>query len=236
MLGISILESFFIGYSNLFLIWSMFALNMGVVYLAWLLQWSSHDKISRDTTSYFTTWGYMFTVFITIAYSFFVIGYYENFPFTCEWLSQASNSVIDTISKPFKLGIEEAKTLKENTELFFNSKILDLEKIDIKNWTKSPTFIDKISEYKKSRLDQTIADNSKVNMGTCDYVLGEMNKIYSVPGFKVSVIALMFLVLYGFIRIEFWIMTGIAIIVFKTLYVCKVYRTKRVMKEVEELE
>ena len=73
-------------------------------------------------------------------------------------------------------------------------------------------------------------------MGTCDYVLGEMNKIYSVPGFKVSVIALMFLVLYGFIRIEFWIMTGIAIIVFKTLYVCKVYRTKRVMKEVEELE
>lgn len=73
-------------------------------------------------------------------------------------------------------------------------------------------------------------------MGICDYVLGEMNKIYNVPGFKLSVIAMMFLLLYGFIRIEFWIMTGIAIILFKILYMFGIYHTKKVMKEVEELE
>jgi Ca2+/Na+ antiporter len=46
----------------------------------------------------------------------------------------------------------------------------------------------------------------------------------------------MFLLLYGFIRIEFWIITGIAMLLFKILYALKIYRTKKVLKEVEELE
>ena len=64
-----------------------------------------------------------------------------------------------------------------------------------------------LNEYKKNLIDQAITDNKNVNMGICDYVLGQMNTIYNTPGFKVSVIVLMFLLLYGFIRIEFWIMT-----------------------------
>lgn len=236
MLSLTILQWIFISYDNLWILWSIVAINMGIVYFARFLQWESHEKIYFSSQWYFNVGGYMFTVFITIAYSMFVIWYYQSFPFTCQWLSQASNSVIDYISKPFKLGIEEAKTMKENTELFFKSKVIDLKKIEIQNWEKTPTFIDKLSEYKKSRLDQTIADNTKVNMGICDYVLGEINTIYNVPWFKVSVLALMFLLLYGFIRIEFWIMTGIALILFKILYALNVYRTKKVMKEVEELE
>jgi len=66
--------------------------------------------------------------------------------------------------------------------------------------------------------------------------LGEINNIYNTPGVKFSVIALLFLLLYGFIRIEFWVMTGIAIIFFKILYALRIYRIKKIMKEVEELE
>ena len=68
----------------------------------------------------------MFTVFITIAYSLFIVGYYEKFPFTCQSLSEASNSVIDYVTKPLKLGIDEAKEIKENTESFFSSKLSDV--------------------------------------------------------------------------------------------------------------
>lgn len=236
MLGISILQGFFIWYGHLFLVFAMTSINMGIVYLAWLLQWSSHEKLTRDTTSYFTTGGYMFTVFITVAYSFFVIGYYEKFPFTCEGLSSASNSVIDFVSKPFKLGLDEAKTIKENTQLFFSSKVTDLKAIEVKNGAKEKSFVGKLNEYKKSRVDQTIKDNTTVNMGICDYVLWELNGIYSTPGFKASVILLMFLVFYGFIRIEFRVMTGIWRIIFKILYGFNVYRIKKIMKETEELE
>lgn len=182
----------------------------------------------------------MFTVFITVAYSLFIIGYYEKFPFTCESLSEASNSVIDYVTKPFKLGIDEAKSIKESTQNFFSSKISDVvsvsEGIDINTTTEWPKLLEKLNVYKAQLIDQTIEDNTKVNMGICDYVLWEINNIYSTPGVKVSLIALLFLLLYGFIRIEFWIMTGIAVIVFKILFKLKVYKTKIIIKEIEELE
>ena len=234
MLILSGIQWFFIWYHNLRLIGSLLVINMGIVYFSWLLQGASYDKTFFSFQSYFNAGGYMFTVFITVAYCLFIVWYYESFPFTCEWLSQASNSVIDFVAKPFKLGMEEAKTMKSNTNLFFSSKVIDLKAIDVQNWNYS--FINKLNEYKKNLIDQAITDNSKVNMGICDYVLGEMNNIYSTPGFKVSVIVLMFLLLYGFIRIEFWIITGIAMILFKILYALKIYRTKKVLKEVEELE
>lgn len=240
MLTITITQWFFIWYSHLWLIGSIAAINMGIIYLARLLQWSSYEKTSWDSTSYFTTWWYMFTVFITIAYSCFIIGYYEKFPFTCEWLSEASNSVIDYVTKPFKLGIDEAKAIKESTQNFFSSKISDVvsvsEGIDINTTTEWPKFLEKLNSYKSQLIDQTIQDNIKVNMGICDYVLGEINTIYNTPGVKVSLIALMFLLLYGFIRIEFRIMTGIGIILFRILYALKIYKTKKILKEVEELE
>jgi len=236
MLVLSGIEWLFLGYHNLRLIGSLLAINMGIVYFAWLLQWSSYDKTFFSSQSYFNAGGYMFTVFITVAYCFFIVWYYEKFPFTCQDLSQASNSVIDFVAKPFKLGMNEAKLMKTNTQLFFSSKVTDLKAINIQNWTKDHTFMTTLNEYKKNLIDQAITDNTKVNMGICDYVLGEMNTIYNTPGFKVSVIVLMFLLLYGFIRIEFWIMTWIAMTLFKILYALNIYRTKKVLKEVEELE
>jgi len=240
MLVITAIQGFFIGYTHLRLVGSLAALNIGIVYFAWLLQWPSNEKTNRDTATYFTTWGYMFTVFITIAYSLFIVGYYEKFPFTCEWLSEASNSVIETVTKPFKMGMEEVKDIKDSAQDFFATKWWDVvditENIIIKTWEEQPKFLDKLSIYKTQLIDQTIEDNTKINMGICDYVLGEINTIYNTPGVKISVIALMFLLLYGFIRIEFWIMTGIGILLFKILHKSNIYRIKKVLKEVEELE
>ena len=240
MLAITIIQSFFIGYDHLRLLASLLIFNSGIVYVARFLQGESHDKTYFSSQGYFNAWGYMFTVFVTIAYSCFIVGYYEKFPFSCEYLSEASNSVIDTVTTPFKVGIEEVKNIKNATQNFFATKWWDVinitKNITIKTWEENPKFLDKISIYKTQLINQTIEDNSKVNMGICDYVLGEINNIYNVPGVKVSVIALMFLLLYGFIRIEFWIMTGIAMIIFKILYRFNIYRIKKILREVEELE
>lgn len=236
LIWLTILQWFIMYFDNWWILWSLVAINIGIIYFARFLQWESHEKIYFSSQGYFNVGWYMFTVFITIAYSMFIVWYYQKFPFTCEWLSHTSNSIIDYIANPFKIGIEEAKNMKTNTELFFTSKVIDLNKIEIQKEEKTLSFIDKLSEYKKSRLDQTIADNTKVNMWICDYILWEINAIYALPWFKVSVIVLMFLLLYGFIRIEFWIITWIALILFKILYALNVYHTKKVMKEVEELE
>ncbi len=237
---ISGVEWLFIWYSHIFLFFSILAINMGIVVLAYSLQGESHDKIRFSSRWYFNVGWYIFTVCITIGYSLFVLGYYTKFPFTCESLSQASNSVIDLVTKPFKVWIEEAKTIKANTKWFFDADIQDLvavsNTITIKDVAKSPTLLGTINDYKKKLIDQAIQDNTSINRWICDYVLWELNKIYENPGFQTSVIILMFLLLYGFVRIVFWIMTGIAFLIFKLLFACNVYRIKIIMKEVEDLE
>ena len=238
MLGISILEGALIGYSNILLVGSALAINTWIVYLAWLLQWESHDKIIWSTLGYLNVWGYLFTVCITIGYSLFILGYYAKFPFTCQDLSDTSNRVIQLFTKPVANGVEKVTT---DTSAIFTTKVKDIASIgsDISLQTQTSNYskvIQNINSYKANFIDQALKDNKTVNMGICDYVLWEINKIYNNPAFKVSVILLMFLLLYGFIRIEFWVMTGIAFIVFKIMFWSKAYRIRKVMKEVEELE
>jgi len=212
----------------------MLSINIGVVYLAWFLQGESHDKIRWSTIGYLNVGGYIFTVFITIGYSLFVLGYYAKFPFTCQDLSDASSRVINFFTNPVTAGVTDTTSL-------FNTKVKDIavigQNISLQTQKSSySTIIQKFNTFKKNLIDQTLQDNSTVNMGICDYLLGQMNKIYENPAFKTSVILLMFLLLYGFIRIEFRIMTGIAFVIFKILFACKAYHIKKVLKEVEDLE
>lgn len=236
MLGITLLEGIGIGYQHLLLVLSILTINIGIIYLAWFLQDESHNKIRFSSWGYFNVGGYIFTVFITIGYSLFMIGYFDKFPFSCADLSHASNSVIDFVSKPFKLGVDEAKGIKDTTQTFFSSKVKDLKIANTSHIIKETTLLGKLNLYKEQLIDKAVQNNTTVNMGICDYVLGEMNKIYQNPGFQTSVIVLMFLLLYGFVRIVFWVMTGIAFAIFKILFVAKVYHVHTVTKEVDELE
>lgn len=206
--------------------------------LAYNLQGESDGKISFNSLGYFNVGGYIFTVFITLGYSLFVLGYYAKFPFTCQNLSDASSRVINLFTNPLTSSIE---VVKSNTTALFNTKVKDIAAIgqNISLQTKQSSYsmiIQAFNTYKKNLIDQTLKDNTSVNMGICDYLLGEMNKIYNNPTFQASVILLMFLIFYGFVRIVFWVMTGIAFVIFEVLFGMKAYHVKTVMKEVDDLE
>jgi hypothetical protein len=96
--------------------------------------------------------------------------------------------------------------------------------------------LDSINTWKQNLVDQAISDNTQVNRWICDYVLAQINVIYQNPGFRTSVLVLMFLLLYGFVRIVFYVMAWIGYVIFKILFWTKAYRVKMVMKEVEDLE
>lgn len=163
----------------------------------------------------------------------------QNFLLLCQDLSVASSRVINIFTDPFTTSFSK---IKANTTALFDTKVKDIVAIgkDISIEEVSPSNYSKIIEtfntYKKNLIDQTLKDNTSINMGICDYILVQMNKIYGNPTFKASVILLMFFLLYGFIRIVFWVMTGIAFIIFKILFGLKVYDVKIVLKEVEDLE
>jgi len=147
--------------------------------------------------------------------------------------------VINVFTTPVTAGVEK---IKIDTQSFFTTtKVKDIatigQNISLEaNQSTTSLLVQKFNIFKKNLIDQTLKDSNTVNLGICDYILGEMNKIYDKPAFKASVILLMFLIFYGFIRIVFWVMTGIALFMFKILFMLKAYRITTVLKEVEDLE
>jgi hypothetical protein len=192
--------------------------------------------------------GYIFTVYMTIGYSLVLLSFYNQFPFSCEDLSRVSNQGIDIFAGPLKLGIQQASALKKDSEKLFTSKIKDV--IDIKSLVSSPSvlsgdtsgniienpIIATLNTYKKNLIDQAIADNHTVNMGICDYVLKAINEKYQDPRFLTSVVVLLFLLLYGFIRIVFYVISFIGLILFKLSFLFGIFHTEKKMEEIEVVE
>lgn len=231
---LSILESFLIWFDIWQYIASLCVFNLGIFAFVSYIQVPLKRKIWFNSLSYFTVWWYIFTVFTTITYSFALIGMYSQFPFKCEDLSKASNNVVDFFTNPFRLWIEKATQIKDDTQSFFNASIENtiLKNTSLPSYTK---FWSLINDYREMIINQVVKDNTSINMWICDYVLWEINSRYNKPAFQFSLILLMYLLFYPFLRIIFWIMSIIWIVIFKILLWLKVYNIKIVLKEVEEI-
>jgi hypothetical protein len=177
-------------------------------------------------------------VFVTIWYSLLLLGFYDKFPLTCQDLSNASDSVVNFFTRPVTDG---AKKISASTQWFRNTKVSDVAKISntvslSTNTSSSKSLIQQINSWKKTLIDQALADNSTVSMGICDYVLTQVNKIYNNPAFLTSVVFLLFILLYSFVRIVFWVMAWLAFIIFKLFFLCGLYTTRKEFVEVERIE
>jgi len=215
---------------------SILVFNVGILALIFNIQVPLKKEITFNTISYMSIWWYIFTVFVSITYSFALAWMYRQFPFSCEDLSKSSDSVIDFFVKPFKIWFQKAEEIKTQTQDFLTANLKDtiFKKIKISdNQTWSKNIID---EYRDIIINQVFEDNRSINIWICDYMLWEINKRYNKPAFQFSLIFLMYLLLYPFLRIIFWIMTAIWIFLFKILLKLNIYKIKKVLKEVEELE
>lgn len=231
---LSILEFFLIWFDIWQYIASLSIFNLGIFAFIAYIEVPLKRKIWFNSMSYFTVWWYIFTVFTTITYSFALIGMYSQFPFKCEDLSIASNNVVDFFTNPFRLWLETANQIKVDTQSFFNASMENtiLKNTALPSQTKLWALI---NDYKVRILDQVVKDNKYINMWICDYVLWEINSRYNKPVFQFSLILLMYLLFYPFLRIIFRIMSIIWIIIFKILLWLKVYNIKIVLREVEEI-
>ena len=209
-------------------IWSLF-------YSLWM--------ISFNSISYFMRWWYIFSLVITTMYSISLLGMFQQFPFTCEWLNDASDKLFEFIEKPFILikshwkndeNIEE-NTLIENYIIISQNSWL-IENVRNASWNDViKPIISKITELKATTIDQVLDEQGSYSSNMCDMLLNEINSKFWLENFKRSVILLTYLLLYWFIRISFWVMSGIAFILFKIMYRCRVYRISETTKKVDEI-
>ena len=217
---------------------SIIVLNAGIYFLVARLKTQTHYTTKFDAIGYFSWGSYIFTVGITIAYGLMLLWLYKQFPFNCIELSQASNSVIDFVAKPFKLWREKVDELKNTTKNIFSSSIQDVSKlsktIEIQSTsTESLLFTDKLKSIKNDIINQAVADNKEINMWVCDYIITKVNEKFNNPKLQIWALIWIFLVTYGFIRIVFRLMIIISRTLFQALYVFWIYKKEKIMVESE---
>lgn len=215
---------------NLFIILWALTLNVSL----WALFYSLW-MVDFDSISYFMRWWYIFSLIITTMYSISLIWMFQEFPFSCDWLEQASNKLIEFVEKPFTLTLNKLNKNKDINEIKDNnSSGLNNFEINDNSWT-GITIITKINEIKESTIEQIMNEQESYNDNVCDMLLWEINSKFWSENFKRSVILLTYLLLYWFIRISFRIMSWFAFVLFKILYWCRIYKIKKIKKNVDEI-
>ena len=220
---------------NSWIILSLLVFNASI----WALFYSL-KMIDFSSISYFTRWWYIFTLCISIMYSIAFVGMFQNFPFTCQWLNDASNKMFEFVEKPFNMvknrHLKEADTSNKLNENVSNlvENINDMD-VSSSKWSTENPIIEKINEFKSKTIDAVLADKTEYSDWVCDLLLGKINNILNSWWVKRSVILLSYLLLYWFIRIAIFVMSGVAFVIFKILYRCKVYKISETTKKVDEI-
>lgn len=198
-------------------------------------------------------------------YSISLIWMFQQFPFTCEWLNEASNKLFEFVEKPFLITFSKKQneekwiehdwllieTITEDTVHYapIDSDIIEEVDEQIPLWGEDMSWdeiiswdekllkpvISKITELKSLTIDQVLDEQESYSSAVCELLLDEINSKFWIENFKRSAILLIYLLLYWFIRISFWVMSGIAFIIFKILYRCRVYKISQITKKVDEI-
>ena len=220
--------------TNIWLIVSLILFNTSLYAL-----FVSLKVITFESIWYFLKWWYVFALLITITYSVALIGMFQKFPFTCEWLQDASDKLIEFVETPFKFSVSTIDFIRGDTNL--DAKVKDVllmakdTKVVADNSVWSPVII-QFNEWKSSAVDQVMNQQESYSSGMCDMLLAEINAKYNLKEFKLSAILLTYLLLFGFVRVAIFIMSLIWFITFKILYLLWLYKVKKVMKQVKEIK
>lgn len=234
VISLGLIVSALFGHNSIQIILSIITLHLWIIIFAHYLRSELGNTLRFNALTYFAAGGYMFTVFITIGFGLALIWYYNSFPFTCQWLDAASSSVVDTVTKPLKLWLQEVSSLKNQAKIFFASKITDAFQLQQQlSTTPNPGALWWASQQ---LITQAREENVSTSMGICDYLLAKVNDKFGKPEFRSSLTVLLFLLLYPFIRIVFWVMSLIGYIVFKILFLSKVYTVSTIQKDIQEID
>ena len=227
---------------NIWLIFSLFIFNFSIFVLFYSL-----DTVEFKSISYFLKWGYIFTLFITISYSVALIWMFSKFPLTCEWLREASNKLIEFVEKPITMPVNTIKKTIAWDQKSIQTWLVDEKVENVVLWFKEVEIsadsdslfyplVYKINTWKEDVVDQVILDQKSYSQGVCNMLLTEINAKYKLKEVWFSAVVLIYFLLFGFIRLSFFVMSFIWFLMFKLLYLLWVYEIKKVQKEVKEIK
>ena len=158
---------------------------------------------------FFRTGGALFSIFFTLSFITAFIGRNQHFTLNCETLNGASNSVINFTERTFHIGNDDITSMKKDViGNMIDNQVAAEQDTSIAGLMQS---------YKQQLIDETLSNQKNVNQKVCQVFLDQIKDLYEKPGFRVSVILLMFLVLSPLLRLSLFIISGVNIILFLAL-------------------
>lgn len=222
---------------NWIMIIGLIVMNWTIFYLSTILEKTANESIKFKETDYFLAGGYIFTLGLTIAYSFFIIGVYNKFPFSCDDLNKNAWKVVEAVLNPLHISWlkiedtwEPTKEIKVN-DLLSIGKIINIES-DV--WKITP--LENFKLRKNELITKTLAENKELNQGVCEYSLNKLEMKMKNTDFQIGVIMLMTAISYPFLRIAIRIMSWVCMILFRILQKCKWYSVEKMMVEIEKIK
>jgi len=124
--------------------------------------------------------------------------------------------------------------IKSYVDWYLNTSLKD--KI-LKNTIEKPqTKLKKtLIDYNKKVLYKLTKDNNSINIWICDSIIWEINYSHNKPIFQFSLIFFMSFLFYPFLRITYWILTRISMLLFRILFLLKIYKIKKIINKVDDI-
>ncbi|MEF2175235.1 MAG: hypothetical protein V3575_02080 [Candidatus Absconditabacteria bacterium] len=210
----------------------------------------------------------IYSIFISLLFSFFFIIKYNQFSVSCDYLYSNLTSFVEGVSHPLKLSINQIDNFKNYLTKFNSSSIKEIIGYNDSSLTGSTNSIDlscitnnytgtsllnssgepiykiqekttlKTSFEKKvlSTYNQILSDKKLLNSTICSYLVDIISSRFATPGFKISVILFMFMIIWPLVSVVFFIVSIISYILFKTFLFIKFYKIVIVEKDIEKIE
>ena len=186
-------------------------------------------EISRLT--YFTRWGYIFTLLTSITYWFAILWIYTKFPFQCEQISHINENILkSTVSWWVPNEVE----IKQNDDMLQINMDKNVDEI---TWENNDTTIIREARnvFRENMVDWFIQTKDSINNKVCEAIVSQIDQIYQNPVFQVWAVFWMYLLFYWVIRIFVWVVTILWYIIFsiaKFFWLYKIEKKEAIVEDV----
>lgn len=229
---------FFIGLVLLFLTGSI--VSYGIVFVLfslWLLfLLKSLNFVEFNIRKYFWAWAYVISIFLTLSLSLFLVNNYTKINFDCDKITHYYKNLVVKFQTP----ISEAS----DVWIDWLTNVLEwtMSNMSIPGWSSSMvdasvlnSIMESMKWYKENLINSVIEEQDSLNMAMCTHILDTIQEKAKKPGFRYSVVFLLFLLFFSVIRFAIFLLWFVNMFIFFLLYRLWIYRKAIVKKDCKEL-
>lgn len=193
---------------------------------------------------FFQAWGALFSIFFTLSFITAFIGRNQQFTLTCDDITRASTAVLSYTQDKFNVWVHQindwqrsilGNMLSHSWDEIITDDAPVNDLWDSLSGYENGSFGSMIQTYKQQLIDETIANQKNVNQKVCQVFIDQIGDMYEKPGFRVSVILLMFLFISPLLRLTLYIVSWVNILIFLILKKVGVYTVQKETVEIDKI-